>query len=288
MPSPAPYDTLFIDEAQNRLVPLPTPNDIDGSGDLLYDSPSRRVVKIHHRFAIKFGIHVQPMEAKNMLFVAKSTTVPIPKVYAIYQVRETEGVSTFIVMQYLPGTTLQNLWDSMDHARKKSIARTLRTYFDELRQLQHPGYFGNIEGGPLADDMFTLTPGGKEIKKPFATEDELIKGIIRIYELETGERMAHKTRYYKHVLPTVLRGTRGPTFSHGDFQRKNVMVQPDGTIYIIDWEFASWYPDYWEYACATFASGGWRDDWHEYVRMALDEFPNQSLWLSNMKIEMWS
>ncbi|KAH8650416.1 kinase-like domain-containing protein [Ilyonectria robusta] len=288
MPKAAPYDVLFVDRSHNYPDPLPTPNDIDGSEVLLNQSTGSRLIKMQQRFVIKFGIHVHPIEAHNMLYVAKSTTVPVPKVYAIYQRREKQSVVTYIVMQYVPGTTLLNLWGSLDQARKTAIARTLRTYFHQLRQLQHPGYFGNIAGGPPLDDMFSATQGAHEVKTSFATEDELIDCIIRIYLLETGERMAHKTRYYQHVLSTVLRGDGSPVFTHNDFQRKNVMVQPDGTLIIIDWEFASWYPTYWEYSTATYANGGWNDDWHEYVRMALDEYPNQSLWLSSMKHEMWT
>ncbi|KAF7548794.1 hypothetical protein G7Z17_g6831 [Cylindrodendrum hubeiense] len=288
MSEAAPYEVLFVDRFQNYPDPLPTPNDINGSEVLLHESTGCRLVRIQARFVIKFGIYVRPIEAHNMLHVAKSTTVPIPKVYAIYQRQKGERVITYIVMEYMPGTTLLNLWDSLDQTRKTAIARTLRTYFDQLRKLKHPGYFGNIDGGPPLDDMFLETRGAHEVKKSFATEDELIDCIIRIYLLDTGERMDHKTQYYQHVLPTVLRGDGSPVFTHNDFQRKNIMVQPDGTPVIIDWEFASWYPTYWEYSTATYANGGWNDDWHDYVRMVLDEYPNQSLWLSSMKLEMWS
>lgn len=151
-----------------------------------------------------------------------------------------------------------------------------------------PGYFGNIVGGPPLDDIFSATRGASEVTTSFATEDELVDYIVRIYSLETGERMNHKTRYYQHILPAVLRGNGRPVFTPNDFQRKNVMVQPDGGLVIIDWEFASWYPTYWEYSTATYCNSGWYDGWHEYVRIALDEYPNQSLWLPSMKLEMWS
>ncbi|KAK8855278.1 kinase-like domain-containing protein [Apiospora arundinis] len=155
-------------------------------------------------------------------------------------------------MEYLPGETLVGLWGSLDDARKTAIAGTLRSYFDQIRQLQHPGYFGNIDGGPPLDDMFSITAAGLEVvKTSFTTEDELIESILRIYSFDTSERMVHKTRYYQYVLPTALRGDGSPVFTHNDFQRKNVMVQPDGTPVIIDWEFSSWYPTYWEYSTAT-------------------------------------
>ncbi|RTE76956.1 hypothetical protein BHE90_008574 [Fusarium euwallaceae] len=288
MSEPMSYDVLFIDRSQNYPILLPTPNDVDGSEVLPSNPGGAHLVRIQQRFVMKFGVDVQPIEAHNMLYVAKSTTVPVPKVYAIYQRRKKQSVVTYIVMQHVQGTTLLNLWGSLDQARKTSIAKTLRVYFDQLRQLKHPGGFGNIDGGPPLDDIFTATQGANEIKGSFATEAELIEWIIRIYSLETGERTAYKTRYYKQILPTVLRGDGTPIFTHNDFQRKNVIVRDDGIPVIIDWEFASWYPTYWEYSTAMFANSGWNDDWHEYLRIVLDEYPNQSLWLSSMKLEMWS
>ncbi|KAL2888497.1 kinase-like domain-containing protein [Ceratocystis lukuohia] len=285
MSEPMSYNVLFIDQSQNYPIPLPTPNDMDSS-EVFPSKPGARLVGIQQKFVMKFGVKVQPIEAHNMLYVAKFTTVPVPKVYAIYQCQEKQSVITYIVMQYVQGTTLLNLWGSLDQARKTSIANTLRAYFDQLRQLKHPGLIGNIDGGPLLDDMFLSTQDINDIKGSFATKDELIDCIIRIYSLVTGERMAYKTQYYQHILPTVLCGSGTPIFTHNDFQRNNIIVQDDGVPVIIDWESVSWYPAYWEYSMAEFANGDWHDDWHEYLCIVLDKYPNESLWLSNMKVEM--
>jgi thiamine kinase-like enzyme len=63
-------------------------------------------------------------------------------------------------------------------------------------------------------------------------------------------------------------------------------VQPDGTPVIIDWEYASWLPTYWEFSTAMYRNGSFNDDWHDYLAMVLDEYHTQSLWLSTMRIEM--
>jgi len=214
--------------------------------------------------------------------------VPIPTVYAIIQSREKQRMATYILMHLVPGTMLLDTWTCLDRDRKTTIAKTLQVCFDQPRQLSHPGYFGNIDGGPPLDDMFSATQGADEIKTSCEIESELIDCIMRIYSLGSGECMAHKTRYYQHVLTTVLRGYGSPVFIYSDLQRENVMVQPDGLLAILDWEFASWYPTYWEYSTATYCNSGWDDDWHECVRMVLDEYPTKSLWLSNMKFEIWT
>ncbi|KAK6714989.1 hypothetical protein SNK04_005914 [Fusarium graminearum] len=174
-------------------------------------------------------------------------------------------------MQHIQGKTLKELWPELNGTRKTSIAKTLRDSLQQLRRLQHPGYFGNIDGGPPLDDVFTGTQGGlKNVTSPFATEEELINSVIRIFSLET--RSCNKA----------------PVFTHNDLQSKNIMVQDDGTIVIIDWEYSSWYPVYWEYSTAMFANGGWRDDWGEYLRIILDEYPNEAVWICQMKTQMWS
>ncbi|KAM0537119.1 hypothetical protein ACHAO7_012288 [Fusarium culmorum] len=137
--------------------------------------------------------------------------------------------------------------------------------------------------------MFTHTTAGvNNVTSSIATEEELINSFVRIFDLETGAWSNNKVKYYQHVLPTVLHSNKAPVFTHNDFQRKNIMVQDDGTIVIVDWEFSSWLPVYWEYSNAMFANSGWRDDWDEYLRMILDEYPNEALWICSMKTEMCS
>jgi serine/threonine protein kinase len=247
---------------QNQAVPPPIPDDIDGSEVLINEIRGSRDVRFQ-QFVIKYGILVTPIEAHNMLHVAKSTTVPIPKVYAIYQSydKHKQKIATYIIIQYVQGETLLDLLANIEQDQKLSIAQTLRTYFDQLRQLQPPGYFGNIDGGPPLDDLFLETPLAKDINSLFETVEQLVECNIRIYTTTNRERMVHKARYYRNVLPTALRTDSTPVFTHNDLQRKNIIVQDDGGLVIIDWEFASWYPMYWEHS---------------------------TLCLSTMKLEMWS
>lgn len=281
-----PYKTLFIDRSQASSEPIPTPHDIDGSEAVLKDALGRRVLRAG-RFVVKYGFDVLAIEAENMLYVAKSTTVPVPKVFAVYQSQE-EPSRTYIVMEHVAGRSLLALWSSLDNVQKLAIANTLRTFFDELRRLQHPGYFGNINGGPPLDGLYTAATASQAVDGSFSTEEEYIDSIVRVYLLEGGDRMTHRAQYYRHCLPKVLRGHGAPVFSHDDLQRKNIMLQPDGQLVLIDWEAAGWYPAYWEYGTALFAVGRWMDDWYHYVSIILDEYPNESLWLSTLRTEIWS
>ena len=79
---------------------------------------------------------------------------------------------------------------------------------------------------------------------------------------------------------TGFRERPSTTFSHSDFQQKNIIVReiPSGdkntsseethVVSIVDWEVAGWYPSYWEYAAVFFAFK-WEDGWLEGLRMLL-------------------
>ena len=66
------------------------------------------------------------------------------------------------------------------------------------------------------------------------------------------------------------------------------MGTEDGSITIIDWEFAGWYPSYWEYARAIFACGRFDDDWSEWIDFSLDVYRNEWAWMQMLIVELWS
>lgn len=117
----------------------------------------------------------------------------------------------------------------------------------------------------------------------------------------------HKAGYYTRTFKEILQN-HPPVFSHGDFQLKNVMIRissnpsmdqentqentdkasPELDVVIIDWEFAGWYPSYWEYARTIFACGGWEDDWSVWVDGILETFRNEYVWTNMFLSELWS
>jgi aminoglycoside phosphotransferase (APT) family kinase protein len=56
-------------------------------------------------------------------------------------------------------------------------------------------------------------------------------------------------------------------FTHSALRRKNVIVQPDGTLVLINWELSWWGPLCREFELATFEND---DDWSHYVRIILE------------------
>jgi hypothetical protein len=59
-------------------------------------------------------------------------------------------------------------------------------------------------------------------------------------------------------------------------------------IVLVDWEYAGWYPSYWEYSKAILASGRWDDDWHIWVGKGLGPYFVEYPWFSMVFLELWS
>lgn len=61
-----------------------------------------------------------------------------------------------------------------------------------------------------------------------------------------------------------LKSDHGIVFSHGDFAPRNIMVKDDRVVGLLDWEYAGWYPEYWDFV-KSFNASDHRISWYNYV-----------------------
>jgi hypothetical protein len=283
--------------ASNIPGPLPTKLEIDGA-PVLMDHNGYKVVRVGIHFVVKYGGNHQLdlIEGENMLFIQSVTRVKVPQVYALYTDHETS--TNYIVMEYIEGSTLREQWLSLTIDQKQEIISTLRRYFDQLRNLPSPGYYGSLDRRPLLDGIFWTTEPDPSINGPFDSEDDLNNGLSLKYTREAWPRTHHKQDFYRRSLANVFQNHK-PRFTHGDFQQKNIMVRllPTGQddinqgdrfeVTLIDWEKSGWYPSYWEYSMAT-CSTRWDDDWDAWVPKVLEPFDAEYPWLKMLYLDLWS
>jgi hypothetical protein len=122
-------------------APLPTVAEILASQRIL-STLRATVVVVGDHFVVKYGTIVHLQEGENMLFIRKSTSIPVLTVYALFNDHET-GMN-FIVQKYILGKTLEGLWRSLETVEKEALVLQLRRYMDELRSIPSPGYYGGI------------------------------------------------------------------------------------------------------------------------------------------------
>lgn len=277
---------------------LPTNAEIEDSEIVLSAYGKRKVVRVGRHFVVKYGEGIDIIEGENMLYVQKATTITVPKVYALYT--ETCTGKNFIIMEFIEGDTLTDMWPNLSATQKSNIATKLRAFFHELSQLPSPGYFGSLGERPLLDEIFWTREKIPSINGPFETEQALIEAMAQKYVYDG--RPSYKADYYRQSLPHIFRDHR-PTFSHADCQRKNIMVRKgpsleylintdqllddDFEVTIIDWEKAGWYPNYWEY-CLAICALRWDNDWCLYIQEFLPPFHAEAPWLQMLRFELWS
>jgi thiamine kinase-like enzyme len=233
---------------------LPTIEQIDQAQEELSHTAGCKVVAIGNHFVIKYGLQVDLLEGETMLFLKESTSVPVPRIYALFQ--DPDNKQNYIIMERIMGSTLEKEWPNLDEAAKDSISSQLRVAVEEMRGLKSPGKFCALGHRALTDGIFWTAEPVPFAAGPFESEHDLNTAIIANYKRQGHSK--YKADYYARVFLILFRDHE-PTFTHGDFQRKNIIIrrastkQEEREITIIDWEFSGWYPSYWEYSRAVYA-----------------------------------
>ncbi|KAH6983336.1 kinase-like domain-containing protein [Ilyonectria sp. MPI-CAGE-AT-0026] len=196
-----------------------------------------------------------PPEVEAMQYVASHTKIPVPRIYAIHV---GEKGSIYIEMAYIKGDDLDTAWSGLSTDQKNTIFADIKQHLACLRGLQPPkqDIVSSALQNPAYDGRIGARFFGPLSHKEFHS---LARGHLRMEEVAEflGQDVAkvHTSRYRAH-------------FTHADLAPRNIIVRNGRVVAIIDWAFAGWYPEYWEFTKAyfTYFRGG---DWEEYLRLAL-------------------
>lgn len=230
-------------------APLPTVDEIHMMGVDLNWAPDSAVVLVKRHFVVKYGPKVRLQEGENMLFVQQTTSIRIPRVYALF---ENEG-TTYIVMERVQGKPLSSCWDKLDEEARAKVNVQLRTYFDDLRKVESPGYYGGVWGQQVLDPCLTSRPSwdwSDDVVEPMETEEEWVERMLWVLQYAGPEPCGGlRDRWFPHCQAVLMNGRR-PVFTHGDIHSGNIILAEDGEVTVIDWEFSGWCPAWWEWCVA--------------------------------------
>ncbi|KAG6013227.1 hypothetical protein E4U54_006964 [Claviceps lovelessii] len=184
----------------------------------------RKIVQISRTQLVKGPCSEQELQA--MLYAASHTSVPVPRIHRIYRLRQ----GLFIAMDYIHGESLQHVWPRLTDAEK---AQTIRQVWDSLNLLhacRPPSSLGpitaaSIGGGPVRDGALHLGECGPQDMGPFLSAADFATVVadrqcVAGFALEPAE----------------------VAFVHADICPRNIIRGYDGKLWLIDWEFAGWWP----------------------------------------------
>ncbi|KAB8227632.1 aminoglycoside phosphotransferase family protein [Aspergillus alliaceus] len=179
------------------------------------------------------------VELEAMQYVAKRTTVPVPKVFTVYPYHDAR---IHIEMEYIRGIDLETAWldGHLSHdQKKKHLISEIAGYVNQLRSLEppHKGFVGSASGEGGLDGRDCAQVFGQEVTD------------------------SH-TRYYRSC------------FSHADLAPRNIIIENGKIAALIDWEYGGWYPEYWEYTKAHYVPVG-MSDWYEGLKSAITRYDDE-------------
>ncbi|GAM90489.1 hypothetical protein ANO11243_085330 [Dothideomycetidae sp. 11243] len=229
-----------------------------------------------HKVLVNLADLSRELEGKNLRFVKEHFNIPVPDVYAAFT--DLNDGMKYVVMEFIEGETLDAIWPGLSPAERANVINQIKSYLLELRKLPSHGYIGCIDGTRNWGPLFGFP---RKSLKPFASEQEMgesvmqtIAGVRKI----TGEP-ARSESFLRIIRSTIMPTFQGHEiyFTHGDLQPRNIIVTRksdvpnDLTVTIIDWESASWAPEYREYTIAM-TTPEMKSMWTEVVAEAFQEY----------------
>lgn len=226
-------------------------NETNDQQTILHSLYSRTVTRVGNNRVVKSG-NIRSHEAPTLQFIAANTTIPVPKVH---DVQWENGKVVAIVMDYMPGKRLDEAWDTLDSDQKHAIASELHSYINQLRDLKGD-YIGAIDRGKVVIGQIASIEGG-----PFDSEKQFNEFIL-------GDIVKSAPDILRHYAKFALMDDHEIVFTHADFAPRNILVEGGRVTAILDWEYAGWYPEHWEYIQALRQLKP-MPDWPQYLSCIL-------------------
>ncbi|KAF1996124.1 phosphotransferase enzyme family protein-like protein [Amniculicola lignicola CBS 123094] len=221
------------------------------------------VYKVDASTIVKTGDSVRLAEAEAMKLVHQKTTIPVPKVYNAYI--DTATGHARIVMEFVQGDVLADVWDKFNGDQKQEVLAQLRGFLSQLREMKG-SLIGSVDGTACEDQLFSDEPGAYG---PYQDEAAFNEGIVAALKNT-------QTSGWVDTVSNMVLALKGHeiVMTHGDLCPRNVLVQGTRVTAILDWEMAGYYPAYWEYVKALYRPA-WESSWikDQAIDKILDSYP---------------
>ncbi|KAF4464214.1 kinase-like domain [Fusarium albosuccineum] len=188
--------------------------------------------------------------AKSMEF-ASQLGIHVPRIRRT--IEDDEG-GIYCVMDRIPGTTLDEKWPELGWIASIRIAFQLRRIVRRLRSAQ-----STLAGSPVSgncrsyflEDFFELPPKASA---------ENINAFLNFWASFINIRHEIKKTPAEHAIcpNPIFLSTQPLVFTHHDLAPRNIILDPQGQLWLIDWDCAGFYPKFFEYAgMHNFIRAGW-------------------------------
>lgn len=250
-----PIDLPYYASKDSLPAPLPSVEEVLASKDFI--GGVRRgaaVVRVGKHFMAKYGSRVRAVEGENAIFVHRMSrgAVKVPQVYAITKYGPDKA--TMLIMEYVRGETLERCMSRMSQRELSSMTSQLRSQVRAMRRIACPikDYYGPIGRRARSDlrheGRYVQNTSGHSQKFSSREMGRVLERFVK-EEFEDRWRCGPRAgELRRRLMEYAARPGHGePIFTHSDLLGRNIIVKPDGSPVIIDWELAGFFPAYFEY-----------------------------------------
>lgn len=201
------------------------------------------VARVHNAAVLKYSSEVHLSEAWNMRRVRKSIKMRVPAVIDAWEVgNQEEGHDTrigYLLMEYIEGELVSQIWPSLSVQARRDIYRQLDQFLHQLHEIQtsSPGPFG---GGVSRGPLFTDYGAG-----PFRSKGDITAWFNErlLVCQEFGRAPLTQPSFSSHFDSLVM--------CHMNIATRNLILDNQGRVWVLDWAHAGGYPGYFEVAVLT-------------------------------------
>lgn len=214
------------------------------------DPSVRCLAKISDDVIVKCGWSVTHEEAANQEFVYKfscTCDLKVPKIYRYFR-RHNIG---YIVMEFINGTSLEKVLFHEHLGLVQRLAKAIHGLFQQI-PVDFPG---PRNGGIPRGYVFSEDGAGTTLSSMFKLNQWLNERLV-LDDDEMG---------FNFNLSDCR-------FCHLDLSRRNIIMCPDGSFCLLDWEHAGFYPTVFETYCLLFV----RQHDYEFSQELLEALENLS------------
>ncbi|KAK4149019.1 serine threonine kinase [Chaetomidium leptoderma] len=215
-------------------------------------------VPISKHLIIKSGPFAHLTEASTLSYLAKNTSLPVPRVHCAF-IHKNQAV---IVMERIQGISVAKASASWSDADRAAIFEQLRSMFQELRSLSPPdAAISSCIGGSLCDSRI---PRSWPRFGPFKTTQDFHRWLRHGLRPEDHPERTND-QDWKDIKDMATKQDGPwppPVFTHGDLNPTNILVRGNR------------YPHYWEYTSVWYWARMW-PWWQDYIAKFLDPHPEE-------------
>ena len=177
-------------------------------------------------------------ELRGMQF-AQQLRLRVPSVKRV--VREDRDV--YIIMTHIRGRTMEVAWSTMTWFSTISLAVQLRRWVGIMRS-RHSPTAGSLVTGKCKsiwlDDYYGL---------PEHASPETFSSFIQFWlQYEPRRKRTNRPGINAHECHKSPTTPKYFVFTHQDLALRNLLLDEQDNLWLIDWERSGWYPIYFEYA----------------------------------------